>query len=158
MALASAEITLPAQPRSDVHLKAMESQMATRLAFVSTYQGATDYRVSGASSIAGRRIRVFSLTSDAYVKASQQTPAEHHAELEQLAGCVVGPDCSLPVPLCVLDAARKRHAQHRDALATLGIDTSNVSETLSACRWTPGQGYIRVPDRACASATPAIAA
>lgn len=115
-----------------------------RLAFISGYQGETDYAVTTGPS-AGIRIHVRYLTAEAYTRmfGEYRTPAGLR-DYQQSAGCVVGPDPRVPVPADVLAAVRRQHTRYLDALASMGLPSIDVSPTITACRWSPDTGYHRV--------------
>lgn len=134
----------------DAESNVTSARRLPRLAFISNYQGQSDYRVLD-GEMRGDRIRVrYGTEASEEQYATYRTPAGH-AECRVLAGTVVcGNDLQRPVALEVLAAVREAHAAHRAQLVALGLDVSLVAMGIERAVWSTDAGWARLPDDAAA--------
>ncbi|XAI97181.1 hypothetical protein [Dolichospermum phage Dfl-JY45] len=138
----------------DAESKVTSAPGLPRLAFISNYQGQSDYNVLD-GEMRGDRIRLrYGTEASEEQYAAYRSPAGH-AEACVLAGTVVcANDLQRPVAPDVLAAVRAKHAEHRAQLVSLGIDPSNVATRIDRAVWSRDAGWTRlVDDDAVASAT-----
>jgi hypothetical protein len=130
----------------DAESKATSAPGLPRLAFISNYQGHSDYRVLD-GEMSGQRVRLHANTAAAEAKYAGARTAAAQAEFHALAGTVVhANDPTRPVALDVLQAVRALHAEHRADLVALGLDVSATPSRIDRAYWSRDAGWARVPD------------
>lgn len=130
----------------DAESKVTSAPRLPRLAFISNYQGQSDYQVLD-GEMQGDRIRLrYGTEASEEQYAAYRTPAGQ-AESRVLAGTVVcANDLRRPVALEVLAAVRAKHAEYRALLVSLGLDASRVATSIDRAVWSPDAGWSRLPD------------
>lgn len=130
----------------DAESKETSARRSPRLAFISNYQGQSDYTVLD-GEMRGDRIRLRYGTEASEQQYVAYRSPEGHAEACALAGTVVcANDLQRPVALEVLAAVRAMHAEHRAQLVALGINASDVATRIDRAVWSPDAGWTRLVD------------
>jgi hypothetical protein len=118
----------------------------TRIAFVSDYQGESDYMVVG-GPMDRERISVRYLTAEAEAEFAEYRTPQWQVERVASAGCVIrSPSSREPVTPDVLQAVRDRHAENVASIKSLGWTTEHLAAEVDSAIWTPESGYVRLAD------------